>query len=179
MGRAKLGLAVIVACCAGCAVLDPQAASMAAADDAVGTALYAARAPRSEQDAALERAKALFGRDPSPANRLRIATLLAVLPPPLGDEARALDLLAPIADAYSPGVGRMAALLAAQLTEQQRLARNAQKLARDSERSAREREREDQERDKREEALRQQVEALRTIERNIEQREERLRGRQR
>ena len=151
---------------------------MASADDAVGAALHAARAPRSEQAATLERAKASFARDPNPANRLRVAALLAVLPGPTGDQGQALDLLAPIADARSPGVGRIAAFLAAQLTEQQRLAREAEKLARDSERSTREREREDAERDKREEALRQQVEALRSIERNIEQREERLRGRQ-
>ena len=164
---------------AGCAVLDPEAASVAAADAALGDALYAARSPQSEQRAALERARQSLAADPSAVNRLRLAALLSLLPPPLGDPARAADLLTPIADASSPGVGRFAAFLAADVAEQQRLSREADRLARESERTAREHERLDRERDKREETLRQQVEALRDIERNVQQREERLRRGQR
>lgn len=159
---------------AGCAVLDPQAA-LHDADRAVGDALNAARAPQSEQRAALARAQQAFGQNPDPVARLRLATLLALLPPPLRDETRAAVLLEPIADAGAPGVGRFAAFLAADLAERQRLARESERLAREGERAAREHERLDKERDKREEALRQQVEALRAIERNIQERAEKLR----
>lgn len=179
MADLKRALAALALACAGCAVLDPQAGSLAAADAAVGDALYAARAPVPEQRAALVRAQQVFLGNPGAVNRLRLAALLALLPTPLRDEARAAQLLAPIADARDPGVGRFAAFLAAQLAEQQRLAREADRLARESERTARERERLDREHEKREEELRQQVEALRAIERNVQQREEKLRRGQR
>jgi hypothetical protein len=107
----------------------------------------------------------------APADRLRLATLLATLPAPLRDDARAAELLQPLADAATPGVGRFAALLASQVAERLR-------LTREMERAARERERADKERDKREEALRQQLEALRAIERGILEREEKMRKRQ-
>ncbi|HET7364095.1 MAG TPA: hypothetical protein VFJ70_11060 [Burkholderiales bacterium] len=93
---------------------------------------------------------------------------MATLAPPLRDDARAAELLEPIADPGAPGVGRFAALLAGQVSDRSRMAR--------------ERERSERERDKREEALRQQsealreqLEALRTIERGIQEREEKLR----
>jgi hypothetical protein len=68
-------------------------------------------------------------------------------------------------------VGRFSALLAAQVAERQRLARELDRAVR----AERERVRADAERDKREEALREQLEALRSIERGILEREERLR----
>lgn len=171
----RLILAALLVACAGCAMLDPRAASYAAVDAALDDALKAARAPQAEQRALLARAQQAFAQDASGANRLRLATLLAMLPAPLGDAGRAGELLAPIADAGSPGAGRFAALLAAQLAEEQRLAREAERVERESERAARDRERADRDRDKREETLRQQLEALRSIERNIEEREQRLR----
>lgn len=96
--------------------------------------------------------------------------MLATLPEPLRDDARASELLEPIADASAPGIGRFAALLSAQVAERRRVAREGDRLAR-------ERERADKERDKREEALKQQLDALRSIERGILEREERLRRR--
>lgn len=175
----RLSLAAVLIACAGCAVLDPAAAELRALDEVVADALNAARAPQSEQRAALARAQQAFSRSADRVDRLRLAALLALLPTPLGDSARATALLAPIADAAEPGAGRMAALLATQLAQQQRLAREVERLARETERTVREHERLDSERDKREEALRQQVEALREIERNIRQREEKLRRGQR
>jgi hypothetical protein len=157
---------------AGCALLEPQASDIVAVDAIVAEALKAARAPAPEQKAALAAAQAAFEKSPAAANRLRLATLLAVLPPPLRDDARAGELLESLASASSPGYGRFAALLAGQLSERQR-------LARELERSTRERERADKERDKREEALRQQIEAMQSIERGILEREEKLRRRQR
>jgi hypothetical protein len=171
----QLPLAALLIACAGCAVLVPEAAELRSVDRAVADALNAARAPQAEQRAALARSQEAFNRGSDRLARLRLATLLALLPAPYGDPARASALLAPIADAASPGVGRLAALLATRLAEEQRLAREAERLARDSERTAREHERLDRERAAREEALRQQVEALREIERNVRQREEKLR----
>jgi hypothetical protein len=151
-------------------------------DAAVGEALTAARGPAAEQKAALARAEKRFLADRSAAHRLRLATLLAALPAPLRDDARAAELLEPIADAGSTGTGRFAALLAGQVAERQRLARELERAAREAERQGRERERTDRERaaadkerDKREEAMKQQLEALRSIERNILEREDRLR----
>ena len=157
---------------AGCALLQPGAEQVMTVDRIIADAMTAARSPASEQKAALSRAQNAFTRDPTAINRLRLATLLAVLPAPFRDDARAAELLESLADATAPGFGRFAALLSAQIVERQQ-------LSRELERSARERERADKDRDKREEALRQQLEALRAIERGILEREERLRGKQR
>jgi hypothetical protein len=142
-------------------------------------ALSAARAPSPEQKAALAKAQRQFLQEPTDTNRLRLATLLAMLSTPLRDDARAMELLAPLADAGSPGFGRFAALLSSQIAERQRLVRELDQIARERIRAEREHEQADKERDKREEALRQQLEALRSIERGILEREDRLRRRQR
>jgi hypothetical protein len=101
------------------------------------------------------------------------------LPLPLRDDARAAELLEPLVNATEPGSGRFAALLAGQIAERQRLAREVERLARERTAADREHVTADKERDKREEALRQQLEALRAIERGILEREEKLRGKQR
>ena len=159
-----------------CALLQPGAERAVMADDIAGEAVNVSRAPAAEQKAALARAQEAVAKDASPLNRLRLATLLVTLPPPQRDEARAAELLEGLADASSPGAGRLAALLSTQIAERQRLAREVDRLAKDADRQARERVRSDAERDKREEALRQQLEALRAIERGILEREEKLRG---
>jgi hypothetical protein len=155
---------------AGCALLEPPAPPIAPVDTLIGETLQAARAPLAEQKAALQRAEQAYKASPTSANRLRLATLLATLPDPLRDDARAAELAEPIADASDPGIGRFAALLGSQIAERRRAVREAERLAR-------ERERVDKERDKREEALKQQLDALRAIERGILEREERLRRR--
>jgi len=156
----------------GCASVQPLINPV---DAVVGEAITTARAPAAEQAAALARAeKQARSAGTNPLDWLRLATFLATLPPPLRDDARALELLGPLADAASPGVGRFAALLSSQIVERQRIARELDHFARE----ARERDRLDKERDKREEALKQQLEALRAIERGILEREEKLRRRQ-
>lgn len=156
---------------AGCAqLLPPPSASLAEVDAVMAAAVQAGRAPAAEQKGVLSRAEQQLVADPSPINRLRLGTLLATLPEPLRDDARAAELLEPIADASAPGVGRFAALLSSQVSERRRAARDAEKVAR-------QREANDKERDKREEALKQQLDALRSIERGILEREERLRRR--
>jgi hypothetical protein len=160
---------------AGCASLDPRSFGVVAADGIVAEALQVRRAGTAEQKAALARADEAMRREATPANRLRLASLLVVLPDPMRDPQRAAELLEPIAD--DPAYGRFAALIAVQAQEQARLARELTRGARDLERERGERDRERVERDKREEALRQQVEALRGIERGILEREEKLRRR--
>ncbi len=179
-------LPLLLALLAGCAQLQSIADPYQSVDAIVGEVLSAARAPAAEQKAALQRAQQSHAAQPAAPGRLRLAMLLATLPAPLRDEARAAELLEPLVDANSPGIGRFAALLAAQIAERQRLARELERASRDAERAGRERERLDRERerldkerDKREETLRQQLEALRSIERGILEREEKLRRRQR
>ncbi|HJV09966.1 MAG TPA: hypothetical protein VJ690_00545 [Burkholderiales bacterium] len=179
------GLALVLLL-AGCAGLQPIVNPV---DAIVGEALAAARLPADEQSAVLSRAQEAGLA--SPVDRLRLATLLATLPAPLRDDARALELLEPLADNATSGIGRFAALLAAQVTERQRAVRELERVTREADRAARERaaadkeraaadkERTaaDKERDKREEALKQQLESLRAIERGILEREEKMRGR--
>ena len=155
---------------AGCALVEPPATRIAPVDGVIAEALQASRAPAVEQSAALQRAEKAFIADGVPLNRLRLATLLATLPDPLRDDARAAELLEPLVDATQPGTGRFAALLSAQIAERRRVGREAERMARERERS-------DKERDKREEGLKQQLDALRAIERGILEREERLRRR--
>ena len=170
-----LGLAL-----AGCAAVQPLVNPV---DAIVAEAVTAARAPAPEQAAALARAQQVGIT--TPIDRLRLATLLATLPAPLRDDARAAELLEPIADASAPGIGRFAALLSSQIAERQRIVRELDRLSREAANAARERDRSDKarevldkDRDKREEALKQQLEALRAIERGILEREEKLRRRQ-
>ena len=158
---------------AGCAAMQPLVNPV---DAIVAEAVSTARAPAAEQSASLARAQQAFSSG-APADRLRLATLLATLPPPLRDDARAATLLESISDAGAPGVGRFAALLAAQVAERRRLLHELDKLRAEAERAGRERTLSDKERDKREEGLKQQLEALRAIERGILEREEKLRRR--
>ncbi len=162
-----LAVALAIPALAGCALL-PGQENPATVDAIVAETLAAARAPAREQRAALSRAQQKFVQDQSALNQFRLATLLAALPAPMRDDARAAELLEPLSDAGASGVGRFSALLSAQIAERQR-------LVREMDRTTRERAKTDAERDKREEALREQLEALRSIERGILEREERLR----
>ena len=171
---------------AGCASVQPIVNPV---DAVISETLAASRLPAAEQSAALSRAQEAGVA--SPVERLRLATLLATLPAPLRDDARALELLEPLANDATSGIGRFAALLAAQVTERQRVVRELERVTREADRAARERaaadkeraaaDKErgaaDKERDKREEALKQQLESLRAIERGILEREEKMRRR--
>jgi hypothetical protein len=179
----RLALVLLLA---GCASLQPIVNPV---DAIVAEALAASHLPADGQSAVLSRAQEAGLA--SPVDRLRLATLLATLPAPLRDDPRALELLEPLADNATSGIGRFAALLAAQVTERQRAVRELERVTREADRAARERaaadkeraagdkERAaaDKERDKREEALKQQLESLRAIERGILEREEKMRGR--
>jgi len=161
----------------GCAAFEPLVNPV---DAIVAEAVTAARAPAAEQAAVLGRAEndAKRSGGATPAERLRLATLLATLPPPHRDDARAAKLLGPLADVSQPGVGRFAALLSAQIAERQRVAGEMERVSKEAARVAHERAGVDKEREKETQALRQQLEALRAIERGILEREEKLRRRQ-
>jgi hypothetical protein len=171
----KILAVALVLLLSACETLQPAPAP-APVDAIVAEAVVASRAPFAEQQATLARAQNALGSGAA-ADRLRLATLLATLPPPLRDDSRAAELLEPISDAGAPGVGRFAALLAAQVSERRGLLHEVEKLRAEAERAGRERALSDKERDKREEALKQQLEALRAIERGILEREETLRRR--
>jgi hypothetical protein len=158
--------------CTGCAELALQL--QPGVGNVISEAVEIARAPAARQKEALARAQRDFAADPAPVQRVRLATLLATLPEPLHDDARALELLEPVVESASPA-GRFAAFLTAHIAERQRLAREVDRLAKERASAEREHQNADKERDKREEALRQQLEALRAIERTILEREERLR----
>jgi hypothetical protein len=170
----RIAAALAALALAGCAAVQPFINPV---DAIVAEAIVAARAPAAEQASALARAQQ--AGTGTATDRLRLALLLATLPAPLRDDARAAGLLEPLADATAPGVGRFAALLSSQLAERQRITRELDRLSREAAQAARERDRSDKERDKREEALKQQLEALRAIERGIIEREEKLRRRPR
>ena len=175
-------LLLLTSLLSGCAALPPPLDDVP--DSAMAQALEVSRAAPAEQASRLQEAQQRFLRQPDSANRLRLATLLATLPVPLRDDARALELLQPIAEPAGGRNARYAAFLSTQVALRQRLAREAERLTREVERLARDREKlerdhaaADKDRDKREEEMRQQIEALRSIERGILEREERMRRR--
>ena len=139
--RGALALALALA---GCTALQLRVNPV---DAIMAEAMSASRAPAAEQSATLARAdKQASAPGATPTDRLRLATLLATLPPPLRDDARAAELLSPLADSSAPGVGRFAALLATQVGERQRAARELERVSQEAEFAARERERVDKER---------------------------------
>jgi len=175
-GRLSVLAMVVAATLAGCAelpaILQPPVDQV---DSVIREAAHLARAPAADQKVALAAAQQAFVSDSGTLNRLRLAALLASLPAPLRDDARAAELLEPMVDSAGSAPGRFAAFLATQVAERQRIAREIDRLSKERAASERERQAADKERDKREEALRQQLEALRAIERGILDREERLR----
>src|SRR5437867_11390577 len=86
----------------GCALLQPGAEQSGTVDAIIADAMAAARAPSAEQKAALSRARDAFTRDPTSVSRLRLATLLAVLPAPFRAHARAARLFEPRVYAAAP-----------------------------------------------------------------------------
>src|SRR5437762_1468460 len=126
----KAVIVAIAIALTGCALLQPGAEQLGTVDAIIADAMTAARAPSAEQKAALSSAQDAFTRDPTAVNRLRLATLLAVLPAPLRDDARAAELFEPLADAAAPGFGRFAALFSALVVERQRLTREFERAER-------------------------------------------------
>jgi len=172
--------ALVMLALAGCAALAPGADQRAEVSEIVARAVAAARAPSGAQQQALRQAREAYKREHSAANQLRLATLLAALPAPLRDDGASYALLQPLAAAQdeSPFQG-FAALLAGQVAERLRLARESEQAARERERSMREAEEREQTLRAQQQTLREQLDALKSIERGIVEREEKLRGNRR
>ncbi len=176
-------VAALVLLLAGCAALAPGADEAARLNEIVAQSVAAARAPAKEQQRALRLAQDAYRRDRSVPNRLRLATLLAALPAPLRDDARAYALLKPLeaGQAESP-YASFGALLAGQISERLRLERESARAAQEHARTAQEYARTAQEYERaahaaeeRAQTLREQLDALKSIERGIVEREEKLR----
>jgi len=182
---------------AGCALLRPDAREVVQVREIVGAAVSAAHAPAAEQRRQLVHAEQTYAAVPDEVNRVRLAALLATLPAPWRDEARAASLLEPLATrrADTP-VAQLAGMLAANVAERQRLARElraaeARTSAAESRAAAAESrvavaesrvaaaERREEAAAARAGVLQQQVDALKAIERGILEREDRRRKQQR
>jgi hypothetical protein len=161
--RLATGLLLLLA--AGCAALRPGGGESAQVDEVVAAAVAAARAAPEEQRRQLNHAQQMFAAAQGDLTRVRLGALLATLPAPLRDDARAAALLEPLA-ARRPETPlvQLAGLLAAGAAERLKLARDL--------RAAEKREEAAEERAV---TLRQQLDALKSIERGILEREERRR----
>lgn len=187
MKAAALFAAVLVS---GCALLRPDGGEALQVREIVGGVVSAVRATPEEQRRRLEHAKQMYAAVPDATNRMRLAALLATLPPPLRDDARAAALLEPLAAqrADTP-VAQLAGMLAASVVERRRLAtelRAAALRAEAAELRVEAAALRVEIAEKREEAaaeraalLQRQVDALKAIERGILEREERRRTQQR
>jgi hypothetical protein len=173
MRRLVIALVLVLA---GCAALAPGADERAEVSEIVAHAVAAARMPGAEQQRALRLAREAYQGDRSVANRVRLASLLATLPGPLRDDSAAYALLKPVAAAKGESpLQAFAALLAGQVAERLRLARESEQAAREHERSMRAAQEREQALREQQQTLREQLDALKSIERGIVEREEKLR----
>jgi hypothetical protein len=168
----RLAAGLIILLLAGCAVLRPGTGESVQVSEVVGAAVAASRAAPEEQRRQLNHAQQMFAAVQDDVNRVRLAALLATLPAPLRDDARAAALLEPLA-ARRPETPlvQFAGLLAAGAAERQRIARDLRAAERREEAA------EERASTLRQQAdtLRQQLDALKSIERGILEREERRR----
>lgn len=173
----------------GCAAFGP-ANEKAIVSDAVTLALATAAAPQDVRQRELERAREEFERAPGRESCARLAILLATLPEPQRNEARAKELLdSLVVQQRDSDLSRFAQLLAASIAERQQLAREAQAAGDRAAAALRATEqradtiqqqfetlqREMQALEQREAALRRQIDAFRREARASEYREETLR----
>lgn len=150
----------------GCASAPPNSRDALIVSDIVEQTVATTRAPAAEQRRLLAQAERRLAEEPSEEATVRLGALLVLLPEPLGDDARAKAMLEAVA-AREPRrpVAQFAALLSKQAAETQRLHRELELVRRNAH--------------QREEALREQIEALKAIEREILEREEKLRAKRR
>jgi hypothetical protein len=168
---------------AGCALLQPDAGESLQVRQIVGGTVSAARATPAEQRRQLMHAQEMYAAVPDDANRVRLAALLATLPPPWRDDARAASLLEPLATRRpETPVAQLAGMLAASVAERQRLVRElraAETRVEAAEARVAAAERREEAAVERAGTLQRQVDALKAIERGILEREEKRRKQQR
>ena len=175
----RTALACLLMLLAGCAALRPEADEALQVSDIVAAAVSAVRATPEEQRRQLNHAQQMFAAVQDDANRARLAALLATLPPPMRDDARAATLFEPLA-ARRPETPlvQFAAMAGAGAAERVRAARDlraAERREEQAEERAKTLRQQAEQAEERANTLRQQVEALKSIERGILEREERRR----
>lgn len=160
----RLAIALSVLLAAGCASLRPDAQDAAAVSEIVAMAVETLRAAPEVQRERLSVALGGLTSQPDDAARLRAGVLLATLPPPLRDGARASSLLKPLA-ARAPETpfSHFAWLLQTRMLEREQEGEELQERIRAAEKQVA--------------ALRAEVDALRSNERVLAEREEALRRR--
>lgn len=148
----------------GCAALKPGAEDAAVVSEIVAMAVDTLRSTADVQRERLSSTLDTLTSRSDDAARLRAGVLLATLPPPLRDDARAAALLQPIA-ARQPEtpLARFAGLFQARFAEREQATEQLQERLRSAEKQA--------------ETLRGEVETLRANERALAEREEALRRR--
>ena len=148
----------------GCAALKPGAEGAGVVTEIVAMAVDTLRSTADVQRARLSSTLDTLTSQSDDAARLRAGVLLATLPPPLRDDARAAALLQPIA-ARQPEtpLAQFAGLFQLRLAERERATEQLQEQLRLAEKQA--------------ETLRSEMETLRTNERALAEREEALKRR--
>ena len=148
----------------GCAALKPGAEDAGVVTEIVAMAVDTLRSTADVQRERLSSTLDTLTSRSDDAARLRAGVLLATLPPPLRDDARAAALLQPIA-ARQPEtpLAQFAGLFQLRLAERERATEQLQERLRSAEKQA--------------ETLRSEVETLRTNERALAEREEALKRR--
>ncbi len=111
------------------------------------------RMPSADLTRELETMKAAYGRTHDDADRVRLAMLFALPNSSISDDARALELLEPIAKTPTHALQPIAVLLSTYVQEQRRLGQHAQTLQKEVQ------------------TLQQKLDALRSLERALSERE--------
>jgi hypothetical protein len=148
----------------GCAALKPGAEDAGVVAEIVAMAVDTLRSTADVQRERLSSTLDTLTSRSDDVARLRAGVLLATLPPPLRDDARAAALLQPIAvrQPETP-LAQFAGLFQARLAERERATEQLQERLRSAEKQA--------------ETLRSELETLRTHERALAEREEALKRR--
>jgi len=160
----RLAMILVGLLATGCAALKPGAEDAGVVTEIVAMAVDTLRSTADVQRERLSSTLDTLTSRPDDAARLRAGVLLATLPPPLRDDARAMALLQPIA-ARRPEtpLAQFAGLFQARIAEREHATEQLQERLRSAEKQA--------------ETLRGEVETLRTNERALAEREEALKRR--
>jgi hypothetical protein len=160
----RLAIILVGLLATGCAALKPGAEDAGVVTEIVAMAVDTLRSTADIQRERLSSTLDTLTSRSDDAARLRAGVLLATLPPPLRDDARAAALLQPIA-ARQPAtpLAQFAGLFQLRLAERERATEQLQERLRSAEKQA--------------ETLRGEVETLRTNERALAEREEAARRR--
>jgi uncharacterized protein YukE len=160
----RLATAVFMVFAAGCAALQPAAEDPLVVSEIVAMAVETLRSAPEVQSERLAAALGAAASRPDDAARLRAGVLLATLPPPLRDTARASLMLDPVA-ARKPetALSQFAGLFQGRMLEREQETEDLRDRLRKTEKQA--------------DLLRGEVEALRASESKYAEREEALRRR--